>query len=184
MSVSLGFVRVTIIVNLNRLRVWCSLESWPVRMLEVEVAGAARSLLKGVSLAAARFWERKVRLRENLWVLWLKRIPHMVPFLLIHTILSNDKAVLIHLQLLYLLFQRTILFLDWISDNLSNHFFVCFQLLGVGYLIWLIIFVFFFWLFLHAGIWRVNCILGVVFAHNDRDIISDQLSHGCLGRIP
>ena len=55
MSVSLSFFRVSIIVYLNRLFVLGPLERRPVRMLEVEVTRATRSLLKGGSLGAARF---------------------------------------------------------------------------------------------------------------------------------
>ena len=71
-----------------------------------------RSVLE--SRTAPREWlrHRKVRFTKDLWVLWLEGIPQVVTLLLVE------------LKLFYLLLKRAILFLNRVTDYLSNHLLV------------------------------------------------------------
>ena len=87
-------------------------------MLEIEVAGATWSVLESRVATREGFRHREVRFAEYLRVLRLERISQMVPLLLIH------------LELLDLLLQRSILLLNRVSDDLRDHLLVALELLG------------------------------------------------------
>ena len=80
----------------------------------------SRAVLKRLFLETLRHGE--VRFAEDLGVLRLERVPHVIAFLFIE------------LELQDLLFQRTIFFFNGVANDLSDHLLVSLHLLVVRYL--------------------------------------------------